>query len=92
MSGNLLRPCKSKAAFEAIPASNLGRLNLDLENCGNKLHSLAYEKVCNAKVLIIMKKEIEITIYPTGKLLLKTDSYDLAQQKMNEIYETILPK
>ena len=90
MSGHLLRPCKSTAAYEALPTEEVGNLKLDLLNCQDKLGTIGYEEVCNAKVLLILKKEIEVTIYPNGKLILKTDSQEQAQRVMNEIYERLL--
>ena len=92
MVGYLLRPCKSKAAFEAIPQKVGGNLKLDLTTCGKLLEDIGYEDVCDAKVLIIMKKEVEVTIYSSGKLLLRTDSKEQAESAMNEIYGVIIPK
>ena len=92
MAGHLLRPCKSKAAFEALPHKSGGNLKLDLSTCGKLLGEIGYQDVCDAKVLIIMEKKIEVTIYPSGKLLLKTDSKEHAESAMNEIYGAILPK
>ena len=95
LSGYLLRPCKSSAAFEAIPnLSSMGKqkqkFKLDLTECRNILETSGYEEVCNAKVLLIMKNEIEVTIYPSGKLIIKTDSKSDAEKVMNEIYDRIL--
>jgi ArsR family metal-binding transcriptional regulator len=90
MSGHLLRPCKSTAAFEAIPKPVSGKINLDLPSCQRTLTSLGYHEVCDAVVMIILKKEIEVTIYPNGKLILKTDSKEQAKQTMDEIYSIIL--
>jgi hypothetical protein len=92
MTGHLLRPCKSKAAFEALPQKDGRNLKLDLSACGKLLGDIGYQEVCDARVLIIMKKEIEVTIYPSGKLLLKTDFKEHAESVMNEIYGVILPK
>lgn len=90
MSGYLLRPCKSTAAFEAIPNAENKIIILDLDECQSSLENIGYEEVCNVKVLIIMKKDIEVTIYPNGKLILKSDSEDIAKNAMNEIYTQIL--
>ena len=88
----LLRPCKSTAAFEALPESNSSaeKFRLDLNSCQEILAPLGYEEVCDAKVLLILKKEIEVTIYPDGKLILKTDEKEIAKKVMNEIYDKIL--
>ena len=89
MTGHLLRPCKSTAAFEAIPASEGAQVQLDLIECQKVLETVGYTEVCDAKVLMIVKKEIEVTIYPTGKLILKTDEEKIAKAAMDEIYEKI---
>jgi hypothetical protein len=90
MSGYLLRPCKSTAAFEALPNQNSQKAEINLTDCQIALEGLGYEEVCDARILIIMKKEIEVTIYPDGKLILKTDTKEIAERIMNEIYEQIL--
>jgi len=46
--------------------------------------------VADAEVMIVMKKEIEVTIYPSAKLILKTDFRNVAEQTMIEIYDKIL--
>ena len=89
-TGHLLRPCKSTAAYEALPDAKTGNLKLDLTICHDILGTIGYEEVCNAKVLLILKKEIEVTLYPNGKLILKTDSKNQAQRVMDEIYDLIL--
>lgn len=90
MPGYLLQPCKSEAAFEAIPQQNNDNLRVDLDACQAALENIGYHEVCNARVLIIMKKELEVTIYPSGKMILKTDSQDSAKRVMDEIYDVIL--
>jgi len=90
MSGHLLRPCKSTAAFEALPQQGKYHAQLDLANCQKVLAELGYQEIADAKVMIVMKKEIEVTIYPSAKLILKTDSRDVAEQTMIEIYDKIL--
>jgi len=90
MPAHLLRPCKSTAAFEALLTPGNGQIQLDLIECQQELESLGYHEVCNAKVLMIVKKEIEVTIYPNGKLILKTDDKKIAKAAMEEIYEKIL--
>ena len=90
MTGYLLRPCKSTAAFEALPSTTNEKIKLDLAACQTILESLGYEEICDAKVMIILKKEIEVTIYSDGKLILKTDEESKAKKIMNEIYDKIL--
>jgi hypothetical protein len=65
---------------------------LDLLRCLDALVTTGYEEVCDAKVMVIVKKDVEVTIYPTGKLIIKTDSRAIAEKAMIEIYDKILPK
>ncbi len=90
MTGILLVPCKSTAAYEALPNKNGRHLNLNLNKIKNLMISMGYEEICDARVMIIMKKKIEITLYPSGKLIIKTESKSDAEIVMNEIYNKIL--
>ena len=90
LQAHLLRPCKSTAAFEALPTSDGTQVKLDLIECQKALETIGYSEVCDAKVLMIVEKDIEVTLYPTGKLILKTDEEKIAKAVMEEIYEVIL--
>ena len=90
MSGYLLRPCKSTAAFEALPDKGGKNHKLDLSNCTRILEGVGYRLVCDAKVMVIVEKDMEVTIYPSGKMILKTDSKCDAEVVMNDIYSRIL--
>jgi hypothetical protein len=89
-SGYLLRPCKSTAAFEALPDIKGKNFDLDLTKCTELLVGMGYNLVCDAKVMVLVKREIEVTIFPSGKMVLKTDSKSNADDVMKEIYNKIL--
>ncbi len=85
----ILKPCKSTAAYEAIPKR---KMNLKLDTLKKDLNSAGFKEVCDAKVMIIVEKGTEISIYPSGKLLIKTDQEQLAKASAGEIYKLMTDK
>lgn len=61
-----VKPCKYDA-FEAVPK---GKVSLDLDKCERALASEGYEILSNPKVMLVVRKGVEITIYPRGRLLM----------------------
>jgi len=61
-----VKPCRFDA-YEAVPK---GRVDLDLDECEKVLAGEGYEILSNAGVMLVLKKEVEITLYPHGRLLL----------------------
>ncbi len=60
-----LRPCKGDM-FEAVPRE---RLELDLVRCASLLSRAGYEIVSDPGVMLTVKREVEVTIYPHGRLM-----------------------
>jgi len=71
MSGHLLRPCKSTAAFEALPQQGKYHAQLDLANCQKVLAELGYQEIADAKVMIVMKKKLKLQFIRAQNLFLK---------------------
>lgn len=61
-----VKPCRFEA-YEAVPK---GRISLDLDECERVLAAKGYEILSNPGVMLVLRKEIEITLYPHGRLLL----------------------
>jgi hypothetical protein len=61
-----VKPCKVDA-YEAIPK---GKVNLDIDECERILSQNGYEILSNPKVMLVVKKGVEISIYPRGRLLM----------------------
>jgi hypothetical protein len=61
-----IKPCKYDA-YEAVPK---GRVSLDLDRSESILSERGYEILSNPKVMLVVKKDVEITIYPAGRLLM----------------------
>lgn len=61
-----VKPCKFDA-FEAVPK---GKVRLDLDECEKALSKAGYEILSNPKVMLVVKKGVEISVYPAGRLLM----------------------
>ncbi len=61
-----VKPCKYDA-FEAVPK---GKVSLDLDECERLLAKVGYEILSNPKVMLVIRKGVEITVYPRGRLLI----------------------
>ena len=81
----LLRPCRGIAAYSSIPKKNL---RLDLGRCRTRLEKAGYE-VIDAKVMLVAKKETDITVYRSGRLLVNTDDKDRARELVEELYRIL---
>ena len=78
---SLLKPCKTSAAYEAIPRE---RLSLDLDRCEEILRPVC-TIIAHAGVLLIVHDRCEVSIHQDGRLILKTDSQDLAAEQSGRI-------
>ena len=78
---SILKPCKTTAAFEALPRERFG---LDLDRCEEILGKKC-SIVVNAGVLLVVSDRCEVSIHRDGRLILKTDSRDLAAEQAERI-------
>lgn len=81
----IVKPCKA-GAYDIIPKKIV---NVDLESSGKKIATIGYKEVCDAGVMLVVKKDVEVHIYPNGKLLIKTNSKKEAEGIANRIYEAL---
>ena len=81
-----VRPCRFEA-FEAVPRE---RLDLDLDDCERRLRSAGYEVVANAGVMLVVRKQVEITVYPHGRLLIHpAKDRAVAEDAARELYASL---
>lgn len=81
-----VRPCRFEA-FEAVPRE---RLTLDLGDCERRLRSAGYEVVTNAGVMLVVRKGVEVTVYPHGRLLIHpAKDKGAAEEAARELYESL---
>jgi ArsR family metal-binding transcriptional regulator len=78
-----VKPCRHDA-YEAVPK---GKVNLDLDECERLLAKGGYEILSNPKVMLVVKKGVEISIYPRGRLLMHpVKAREDAERIANELY------
>ena len=82
----MLELCSSKGAYEAIPNKSM---KLELSGLEAKFRKKESKIICNAKVLLIIEQFCEVTIYPDGRLLLKTGSEKEARKAAEWVYGVI---
>lgn len=81
-----LKPCKYDA-YEAVPK---GKVSLDLDEAEKVLSRKGYEILSNPKVMLVVKKKVEISIYPRGRLLMHpVVDRDEAERLAKELYAAL---
>jgi len=81
-----VKPCKYDA-YEAVPK---GRVNLDMDEVERALGRSGYEILSNPKVMLVVKKTVEISIYPHGRLLMHPVSdRQEAERLAKELYAAL---
>lgn len=85
MTYYLLKPCRTATAY----ISTLKRANrVDLSAAAEQLRRSG-RRVTDVKVMLIVDGEPELTLYESGKVLVKTDDEGAARAAIDRIYTTI---
>ena len=83
----IAKPCRTERAYEVIPEKEL---NLDLDLVVEKLKNSGYTTVIRTPHIAIVKKEFEVSLYPSGRILIKkAESREIAEKIADEIYGVI---
>jgi ArsR family metal-binding transcriptional regulator len=61
-----VKPCKFDA-YEVVPK---GKVSMNLDKVEKILSRNGYEILTNPKVMLVVRKKVEISIYPSGRLLM----------------------
>jgi len=81
-----VKPCRHNA-YEAIPK---GKVSLDLDDSERVLSAKGYEILSNPKVMLVVKKGVEISIYPKGRLLMHpVDGKEEAERIAKTLYSDL---
>ena len=81
-----IKPCTADA-FEVIPKEEL---RLDLGQCERMLKGKGYEIVSNPGVMLVVRRGIEMTLYPHGRVLLHpVESKELAETLAQELFTAL---
>ena len=81
-----VKPCKYDA-YEAVPKE---KVSLDLDAVEKVLDKHGYEILSNPKVMLVVRKKAEISIYPRGRLLMHpVTSKEEAERLAKELYAAL---
>lgn len=83
----ICKPCKTSAAYETMPRKNV-RLNLG--ECARVLSGGGFRIVCDARVMLVVEKQVEASVHANGRLIVKTRIEESARRIADEIYGLIL--
>ena len=85
MTYYLLKPCRTATAF--ISSLKKPR-RVELSEAAERLRGAGWT-VSDVKVMLILEGEPELTLYESGKILVKTDDERLAREAIDRVYEAI---
>ena len=85
MSYYLLKPCRTATAFIST-LKRPGRI--DLGAAAERLRRGGWH-VSDVKVMLILDGEPELTVYESGKILVKTDDEGTARAAIDRVYDAI---
>ena len=82
MTYYLLKPCKTSAGFTSTLRK---KAKVDLKVAKQTLETAGY-KITDVEVMLILEGPASLTLYESGKLLLKTNEKSEAQSVADSIY------
>lgn len=81
-----IKPCRHDA-YEAVPKR---KVSLDMDECERVLSGKGYRILSNPKVMLVMTKGVEITLYPHGRVLMQpVRERELAVRIAEELYSDL---
>lgn len=81
------KPCKTDDAFEITPKKPM---KVDTVKTAEKASKLGYEILINTPHVCILKKEKEVSIFSSGRLMIKQTKSDAdAKRIAEELYKII---
>ncbi len=85
MTYYLMKPCRTATAF----VSTLKKpMRVDLGQAADRLREAGWP-VHDVKVMLILGGEPELTLYESGKILVKTNDAESARSAIDRVYEAI---
>ena len=84
---SIIRPCSTKAAFEGLLKR---KVNLNLSDYSNRLKDKGYELIAVTDYVMVVRKNYELTIFPSGRVIAK-DISDLesARAVIEKLHEDL---
>jgi hypothetical protein len=81
-----VRPCKGSTGTEVLPE---GKIAISMGDAARRLEGAGYQ-VTNAKVLLIVRGKPQVTLYPSGRMLVHTDDLDMARDRASLVYDLVI--
>ncbi len=78
------KPCRTERAYEVIPEM---KMNIEVEHIAERLERHGYSIVIKTPHIVVIRKEFEVSVYPSGRILIKkVDDKEVAEKIADEIY------
>ncbi len=81
-----VRPCKGSSGTEVLPE---GKLDLSMGPSAKLLEKAGMD-VTDAGVLVIVRGSPQVTLYPSGRMLVHTDDLDLARDRALQVLTLVV--
>jgi hypothetical protein len=85
MAYYIMRPCRTAVGYIATPRR---RARINLKQSGEVLRRAGFD-VMDVNVLLMLKGEPEITLYESGKVLVKTNDEVKARAAAESVFRTL---
>jgi hypothetical protein len=81
-----VRPCKGSSGTEVLLE---GDVSLSIGGSVKRLREAGFQ-VTNARVLLIVRGRPQLTMYPSGRMLVHTDDLDRAKARALQVLEVVV--
>jgi len=81
-----VQPCKGSSGTEVLPE---GKFDLSIGDSAKRLREAGMD-VTNARVLLIVRGSPQVTLYPSGRMLVHTDDLDRAKARALQVLTLVV--
>jgi hypothetical protein len=81
-----IKPCKGSSGTEVLPE---GKFDLSMGPSAKRLRAAGMD-VTNARVLLIVRGSPQVTLYPSGRMLVHTDDLDRAEGRALQVLAIVI--
>ena len=80
----IVRPCSTKASYSAIPDKPM-KIDFEKVKMIKELEMVTYTPY----LVVVRMDRVEFVIYPSGKLLIKTNDKEVAEKIAEKVFKLI---
>jgi len=81
-----VQPCKGSSGTEVLPE---GKFDISIGDSAKRLREAGMD-VTNARVLLIVRGSPQVTLYPSGRMLVHTDDLDRAKARALQVLTLVV--